>query len=60
MTRDDEDTIMSTREELHQAMDELEDLRVVVQPETVAAIREGLSDIEQGRVMSVDEYRRRF
>ena len=61
---------MSTREELHQAVDALqedqiadvieyiEDLQAGLRPETVDAIREGLSDIEQGRVMSVEEYRR--
>ena len=39
-------------------LDYVEDLRAGQRPETLEAIREGLEDIRQGRVMTVEEYRR--
>lgn len=62
---------MSVREELYHAIDTLpeehiadvleyiEDLQVGLQPRAVDAIREGLDDIREGRIISVEEYRRR-
>jgi predicted transcriptional regulator len=64
---------MTPREELHKLIDALPDEQIGglrqfiqdLQPEdenldaqTLAAIREGLEDIEHGRVMDVEEYRR--
>jgi len=63
---------MTAREELHKLIDSLADdqigevrqyideLRGVesLSEETLAAIREGLDDIEHGRVMDAQEYRR--
>jgi predicted transcriptional regulator len=63
---------MTAREELHKIIDSLADdqlaeVRQYIQelrgedtldPETLAAIREGLDDIEHGRVIDVEEYRR--
>jgi len=66
-----EDGVMTVREELHQAIESLpeeqigdvldyvEDLRAGgLRPETVEAIREGLEDIREGRVTTLEEYRR--
>lgn len=67
------DLPMTPREELHKLIDALPDEQIGelrqfiqdLQPEdenldaqTLAAIREGLEDIEHGRVMDVEEYRR--
>ena len=41
---------------LHKLIDSLADDQIG--EETVAAIREGLDDVEHGRVMDVQEYRR--
>jgi predicted transcriptional regulator len=63
---------MTTREELHKLVDSLADDQIAqvrqyidelrgehsLSEETLAAIREGLDDIENGRVMDVQEYRR--
>jgi predicted transcriptional regulator len=63
---------MTSREELHKIIDSLADdqiaeLRQYVDElrgeeplgeETLAAIREGLDDIQHGRVLDVQEYRR--
>ncbi|HEX5227545.1 MAG TPA: hypothetical protein VFW44_07530 [Bryobacteraceae bacterium] len=63
---------MTAREELHQLIDSLpedevaklrqyiEDLRQddVLDSQSLAAIREGLDDVQHGRVMDVEEYRR--
>ena len=63
---------MTAREELHQLIDSLaedqvatlwqyiEDIRQddVLESQSLAAIREGLEDIQHGRVMDVQEYRR--
>lgn len=63
---------MSAREELHRLVDSLADDQVAevrqyieelrgqetIDEQTLAAIREGLHDIEHGRVMDVQEYRR--
>jgi predicted transcriptional regulator len=64
---------MTPRKELHKLIDALPDEQIGglrqfiqdLQPEdenldaqTLAAIREGLEDIEHGRVMDVEEYRR--
>jgi predicted transcriptional regulator len=67
-----EGSSMTTREELHQIIDALADEQIAevrqyidelraeesLSKETLAAIRGGLDDIEQGRVMDVQEYRR--
>jgi hypothetical protein len=68
------EVVMSSREQLHKLIDGLpdnevsellryvEDLRAngeeTLDAPTLAAIREGLDDIERGRVMDVQEYRR--
>lgn len=63
---------MTTREELHKLIDTLADDQIAelrryidelrgeetLGESTLAAIREGLDDIQHGRVMDVDEYRR--
>ena len=63
---------MTTREELHKLIDTLADDQIAevreyidelrgeesIGEETLAAIREGLADIDHGRVMDVKEYRR--
>jgi hypothetical protein len=63
---------MTSREELHKIIDSLADDQIAevrqyveelrgeesLGEETLAAIREGLDDIEHGRVMDVQEYRR--
>ena len=63
---------MTSREELHQLIDSLADDQIAevrqyieelrgeerFSDEALAAIREGLKDIEHGRVMDVQEYRR--
>jgi predicted transcriptional regulator len=63
---------MTSREELHKLIDTLADDQLAevrlyidelrgeesLSEETLAAIREGLDDIEHGRVMDVQEYRR--
>jgi predicted transcriptional regulator len=63
---------MTSREELHKIIDSLADDQIAevrqyidelcgeesLSEETLAAIREGLSDVEHGRVMDVQEYRR--
>jgi predicted transcriptional regulator len=63
---------MSAREELHKLIDSLADDQIAevrqyidelrgvesLSEGTLAAIREGLDDIEHGRVMDVQEYRR--
>lgn len=63
---------MTVRDELHQLIDSLADDQIsqlreyidelrgedAVSPETLTAIREGLHDIQHGRVMDVEEYRR--
>jgi predicted transcriptional regulator len=64
---------VTDREELHKLIDSLADDQIAevrqyidelrsgepLSEETRAAIREGLDDIEQGRVIDVQEYRRR-
>jgi len=47
---------MTSREELHKIIDSLGD--EAPGEETLAAIYEGLDDIEHGRVTDVQEYRR--
>jgi predicted transcriptional regulator len=63
---------MTSREELHKLIDTLADDQIPavrlyidelsagesLSEETLAGIREGLDDIEHGRVMDVQEYRR--
>jgi predicted transcriptional regulator len=63
---------MTVREELHKLIDTLADDQIAevreyvdelrgeesLSEETLAAVRQGLNDIEHGRVMDVDEYRR--
>jgi len=63
---------MTSREELHKLIDTLADDRIAelrqyidelrgeetLSENTLAAVREGLDDIQHGRVMDVDEYRR--
>ena len=63
---------MTSREELHKLIDSLADDQIAevrqyveelrgeekLSEETLAAIREGLDDIEHGRVMDVEQYRR--
>lgn len=63
---------MTAREELHKIIDSLGDDQIsevqqyieelrgeeTLSEQTLAAIREGLDDIEHGRVMDVQEYRR--
>jgi signal transduction histidine kinase len=63
---------MTSREELHRIIDSLADDQIAevrqyidelrgeesLSEETLAAIREGLDDIEHSRVMDVHEYRR--
>ena len=63
---------MTSREELHKIIDSLADDQIAevrqyieelrgeesLSEETLAAIREGLDDIQHGRVMDVQEYRR--
>ncbi len=63
---------MTSREELHKIIDSLADDQIAevrryieelrgeepLSEATLAAIREGLDDIEHGRVMDVEEYRR--
>jgi predicted transcriptional regulator len=64
---------MTSREELHKIIDSLADDQIAevwqyveelrgeesLSEKTLAAIREGLDDIEHGCVMDVQEYRRR-
>jgi predicted transcriptional regulator len=63
---------MTSREELHKLIDSLPDDQIAelrqyaeelrgeenLTEETLTAIREGLDDIEHGRVMDVEQYRR--
>ena len=63
---------MTSREELHRIIDSLADEQIAdvrqyieelrgeepLSEETLAAIREGLDDIEHGRIVDVQEYRR--
>ena len=63
---------MTSREELHKIIDSLADDQIAevrqyveelrreekLSEETLAAIREDLDDIEHGRVMDVEQYRR--
>ena len=63
---------MTSREELHKLIDSLPDDQIAelrqyaeelrgeekLTEETLAAIRAGLDDIEHGRVMDVEQYRR--
>ena len=63
---------MTTREELHKLIDTLADEQIAevrqyiyelrgeesLGEETLAAVREGLDDIQNGRVMDAQEYRR--
>jgi predicted transcriptional regulator len=63
---------MTTREELHKLIDTLADDQIAevwqyidelrggesLSKETLKAIHEGLNDIDHGRVMDVQEYRR--
>ncbi len=63
---------MTSREELHRLIDSLADDQLAevreyldelrgeeaLSEETLVAIREGLDDIERGRVMAVQDYRR--
>jgi predicted transcriptional regulator len=63
---------MTTREELHKLIDTLADDQIAevrqyinelrggesISEETLKAIHEGLNDIDHGRVMDVQEYRR--
>ena len=63
---------MTSREELHRVIDSLPDDQIAevrqyfeelrgeesLSEEAMAAIREGLDDIEHGRVVDVQEYRR--
>jgi len=63
---------MTTREELHKLIDTLADEQIAevrqyiyelrgeesLSEETLAAVREGLDDIQSGRVMDAQEYRR--
>jgi hypothetical protein len=63
---------MTTREELHKLIDTLADEQIAevqqyiyelrgeksLSEETLAAVHEGLDDIQNGRVMDAQEYRR--
>lgn len=58
---------MTSREELHKLIDSLAEVRQYIDElrgeeslseATLAAFREGLDDIEHGRVMHIQEYRR--
>jgi predicted transcriptional regulator len=67
-----EESRMTIREELHKLIDTLADDQIAelrqyvdelrgeesLSDDTLGAIREGLKDVEHGRVMDVQEYRR--
>jgi predicted transcriptional regulator len=66
------EVFVNTREELHKLIDTLADDQIAelrqyidelrgeetLNENTLAAVREGLDDIQHGRVMDADEYRR--
>lgn len=70
--RDYHRSIMTVREELHKLIDTLADDQIAdlrqyidelrgeetLDESTLAAIREGLDDVQHGRVMDLDEYKR--